>query len=123
MPAEPQISVLSFDAQAMVFLFLGASVFVYFKCMYLAGRGIRIVVIVVQTGHCQTQYETIRKAKQLTKQSISCTQVVFVLLVTAVGTSLFEAAARFAQAPLQVAQPVSAFHFAQQTSLKRCRIP
>lgn len=28
-------------------------------------------------------------------------QVVFVLLVTAVGTSLFEAAARFAQAPLQ----------------------
>ena len=29
-------------------------------------------------------------------------EVVFVLLVTAIGTSLFEAAARFAQAPLQV---------------------
>ena len=109
MPAGPEISVLSFDAEAMVFLFLGAWAFAYFKCMYLAERDD------TSCSHCSpdrslgdcvsllSDYSQSQAGiTQQMKQSISCTEVVFVLLVTAVGTSLFEAAARFAQAPLQV---------------------
>ena len=49
----------------------------------------------LHSDYSQSQAEIIHVADETA-------QVVFVLLVTAVGTSLFEAAARFAQAPLQV---------------------